>query len=69
MSLIKGNTTKVTKIGLGLDSTLKDKIVEFPKQNLDIFAWTYKDMLGIDNKVIEHRLNVDPTRKPVQQKR
>ena len=26
-------------------------------------------MPGIDNKVIEHRLNVDPTRKPVQQKR
>ena len=69
MSLIEGNTTKVTKIGLGLNSTLKDKIVEFPKQNLDIFAWTYEDMPGIDNKVIEHRLNVDPTRKPVQQKR
>ena len=26
-------------------------------------------MLGIDNKVIERRLNVDPTRKPIQQKR
>ena len=26
-------------------------------------------MPGIDNKVIEHRLNVDPTRKPIQQKR
>ena len=25
-------------------------------------------MLGIDNKVIEHQLNVNPTRKPVQQK-
>jgi len=24
---------------------------------------------GIDNKVIKHRLNVDPTRKPIQQKR
>ena len=26
-------------------------------------------MLGIDNEVIEHKLNVDPTKKPVQQKR
>ena len=26
-------------------------------------------MPGIDNKVIEHKLNVDPTRKPIQQKR
>ena len=66
MNLIEGDTTKVTKIGAGLNSTLKDKIVVFLKKNLDIFAWTYEDMLGIDNKVIEHRLNVDPTRKPVQ---
>ena len=26
-------------------------------------------MLGINNKVIEHQLNVDPTKNPVQQKR
>ena len=26
-------------------------------------------MLGIDNEVIKHKLNVDPTKKPVQQKR
>ena len=26
-------------------------------------------MLGIDNEVIEHKLIVDPTKKPVQQKR
>ena len=65
VNLIEGDTTKVTKIGAGLDSTLKDKIVDFLKQNLDIFAWTHEDMPGINNKVIEHRLNVDPTRKPV----
>ena len=65
VNLIEGDTTKVTKIGGGLDSTLKDKIVDFLKQNLDIFAWTHEDMPGINNKVIEHRLNVDPTRKPV----
>ena len=66
VELVEGDPTKVTKVGGGLDPILKDKIVEFLKTNLDIFAWTYKDMLGIDNKVIEHRLNVDPTKKPVQ---
>ena len=35
------------------------------KKNLDIFAWTHEDMLGIDSKVIEHWLNVDPTKKPI----
>ena len=66
VNLVKGDDTKVTKVEAGLDSDLKDKIVEFLKQNMDIFAWTYEDMLGIDNKVIEHKLNVDPTRKPIQ---
>ena len=31
VNLIEGDTTKVTKIGVGLDSTLKDKIVDFLK--------------------------------------
>ena len=69
VSLVEGDVTKVTKVGARLDANLKTKIMEFLKHNLDIFAWTHEDMLGIDNKVIEHRLNVDPTRKPVQQKR
>ena len=69
VNLVKEDATKVTKVGVGLDSDLKEKIVEFLKQNLDIFSWTHEDMPSIDNKVIEHKLNVDPTRKPVQQKR
>ena len=34
-------------------------------ENLDVFAWSHKDMLGISPKVIEHKLNVDPEKKPV----
>ena len=58
----------MTKVGIGLDHILKGKIVEFLKQNMDVFAWTHEDMSWIDNKVIKHKFNVDPTRKPVQQK-
>ena len=42
---------------------MKEEIMEFLKKNLDIFAWTHEDMPGIDNKVIEHRLNVNLTKK------
>ena len=38
MKLVEGDPTKVTKVGRGLDSTLKNMIVEFLKQNLDIFT-------------------------------
>ena len=69
VNLVDKDTMKVTKVGTRLSTVLKSRIVEFLKQNLDVFAWTYEDMLGIGNKVIEHKLNVDPTKKPVQQKR
>ena len=69
VNLVDRDTTKVTKVGTGLRTVLKSKIVEFLKQNLDVFAWTHEDMPRIDNEVIEHKLNVDPTKKPVQQKR
>ena len=48
---------------------MKDELVKFLKKNLDVFAWSHEDMSGIDKRVIEHSLNVDPTKKPFQQKR
>ena len=69
VELVEGDPSKVTKIGGELDPPVKKKIVEFLKKNLDVFTWTHKDMPGIDDKVIKHRLNVNPTKKPVQQKR
>ena len=38
VSLVEGDATKVTKVGAGLNLDLKGRIVEFLKQNLDIFA-------------------------------
>ncbi|KAK3043721.1 hypothetical protein RJ639_001917 [Escallonia herrerae] len=35
----------------------------------DIFAWRATDMPGIDPEIITHRLNVDPSKKPVKQKK
>ncbi|XP_074347251.1 uncharacterized protein LOC141686092 [Apium graveolens] len=41
----------------------------FLQENSDVFAWTSADMPGIDSNLITHRLNVDPTRKVVKQKK
>ena len=43
--------------------------IRFLKENLDVFAWSHEDMSGISPEVIQHKLNVDPERKPVQQRR
>ena len=45
-----------------------EEIVKFLKNNLDIFAWSHEDMLSIDGGMIEHRLNVDPRKNPIQQR-
>ncbi|KAJ9551982.1 hypothetical protein OSB04_016027 [Centaurea solstitialis] len=39
------------------------------KAHSDCFAWTHEDMVGIDPDIISHKLNVDPTFKPIKQKR
>ena len=65
VELIDGETTKTTRIGMTLSLEMKSRLVQFLKDNLDVFAWNHEDMLGISTKVIQHRLNVDPERKPV----
>ena len=61
--------SKVLKLGRSLSEDLHKVILEFLKQNLDIFAWAHSDMEGIDLNVMSHRLNIDPNRKPSRQKR
>ena len=57
------------KIGLALLTPEKEKMISFLRANQDGFAWKHEDMLRIDRKIIQHRLNVNPECKPVQQKR
>ena len=48
---------------------LKIPLTHFLRHNKDVFAWKQADMGGIDPTVITHRRNVNPTFKPVKQKR
>ena len=43
-------------------------MISFLRANQDIFAWRHENMFGIDKKIIQHRLNVNPECKPLQQK-
>ncbi|KAL0451562.1 UNVERIFIED_CONTAM: Retrovirus-related Pol polyprotein from transposon gypsy [Sesamum latifolium] len=44
-------------------------MIEFLKENVDMFAWSPSDFKGIDAEIIVHRLNVDPMVRPVKQKK
>ena len=69
VQLVEGEATKTTRIGTMLSFETKTRLVQFLKENLDVFAWSHMDMPGISSRVIEHKLNVNLEKKPVQQKR
>ena len=60
---------KTTNIGIKMDGRIREPLIEFLKDNIDIFAWTHEDMPGIDPSVISHKLNVDLSMCPITQKR
>uniref|UniRef100_A0A803PCQ9 Uncharacterized protein n=1 Tax=Cannabis sativa TaxID=3483 RepID=A0A803PCQ9_CANSA len=61
--------TRKLKIGKGLLLEVKSKSIKFLRANLDVFAWSHADMVGIDHPIISHVLNIDPNFWLVQQKR
>ena len=67
--MIEEEPTKKTKLGMNLDPSTKEEIFKFLKKNIDIFTWCPEDMLGISRDIIQHHLNVNLERKPIQQRR
>ena len=68
VELVDEEPTKTTKVGTTLSIEMRRRLVQFLKENLDVFAWSHKDMPGISTEIIQHKLNVDPEKKLVQQR-
>ena len=68
MELVERQGTKTTRIGTTLSPEMKAKLVQFLRENLDVFAWSHEDMPCIAPEIIQDKLNVNPDRKPVQQR-
>ena len=52
VELVEGSPEKTTQIGTNLNAEMKKEIVSFLKDNLDVFAWSHEDMLGILASII-----------------
>ena len=52
VELVEGESTKATIIGMNLNNQMKKELIQFLKENLDIFAWSHENMLGIVAEVI-----------------
>ncbi|XP_077230952.1 uncharacterized protein LOC143864018 [Tasmannia lanceolata] len=67
--LCEDDDEKVVQIGSSLDDGTRRCLTQFLQDNADVFAWTPADMPGINLEVSTQRLGVDPTYRPVKQKR
>ncbi|KAL0428288.1 UNVERIFIED_CONTAM: Pro-Pol polyprotein [Sesamum latifolium] len=66
---LEGSPDKTTRIGSHMNGKTKEEIILCLQCNADIFAWAPQDLEGINPKVITHHLNIDPSIKPVKQKK
>jgi hypothetical protein len=60
---------RVLQIGTCLTQEVREGLVNFLRRNMEVFALSHEDMLGISLEEIVHVLNVDPNMKPMKQKR
>ena len=60
---------RVVKVMINLETTIKEALIKFLRKKQDVFAWSHKDMVGIDPSISCHHLNIDSHFSPVQQKR
>ena len=61
MKLVEGEPMKTTRVRMTISTDMKKKLVQFIKENLDIFAWSHEDMLWINPSVMVHYFYVSPS--------
>src|ERR1044072_602237 len=56
------------KIGAALEDNAKQILIELLREYSYIFAWSYKDMSGLDTDIVVHKLPLKEDCPPVKQK-
>ena len=56
------------KFGSDLSTDERERFIQLLGSYLDVFAWSYEDMLGLDPSIVQHCLPLLPHVRPVKQK-
>ena len=56
------------RIGTTLSTDERDSLLRLLRSYLDVFAWSYEDMLGLDPSIVQHHLPLVPHARSVKQK-
>ncbi|CAA0810386.1 Unknown protein, partial [Striga hermonthica] len=69
VQMIEGCEKRKFRIGRDLGEPVRSRLIQLVREFADIFAYTAEELTGISAEVIEHRLNIDLSVRPVKQKR
>ena len=59
---------KEIRISSSLSPDEKSKLIDVIRSYLDVFAWSYEDMPGLEPTIVQHQLPILPHARPVKQK-
>ena len=56
------------RIGSSLSPDERSRLIDLLRSYLDVFAWSYEDMSGLDPSIVQHHLPILPHARSVKQK-
>ena len=65
--IVGDDPEKFFQVGAKLPLQEREQLVEFLRENVDVFAWNAYEAPGIDPSFICHHLNVNPSITPKRQ--
>ena len=51
---------RTVTVGRGLEEAEESRLIQFLRNNQDVFAWSSSDLRGVSREVMEQELRVDP---------
>ena len=68
INLSNNSDSKLVQIGLTLSQAERDDLIKLLSEYVDVFAWSYHDMPGVDPSIGQHTIPLIPGSKPIMQK-
>jgi hypothetical protein len=63
-----GSTPRPTFVNENLKSNPRDEMTELLKEYSHCFAWSYTEIAGLSQELVEHRLPMKPSFRPFKQR-
>ena len=60
------NQPREMRIGTTLSVDERDSLLKLLRSYLDVFAWSYEDMPGLDPSIVQHHLPLVPHARPIK---